>query len=141
MAKKISGIRAVAAVALTTLVGACATTDAPTRAVGAGVAPRSGSPLSGASQPGSSSAAATNAANTPGQHPPADTVDQSLVKKGYKPAQYKGVVFYCQSIITPEHFREQRCYTADQIEAMDREAQLLKNHLMTPGTCAGWGCH
>jgi len=103
MAKKISVIRAVAAVALTSLVGACAT--------------------------------------TPGQHPPTGTVDQSLLKRGYTPAQYNGVVFYCQSTPTPEHFHEDRCYTADQIEAMDRDAQLLKNHLMTPGTCAGWGCH
>jgi hypothetical protein len=140
-AKSVPGITAVSAIAVMALVSACATTEHPTQPIRADVAPQSGSPLSGASPPGSWSSAATNAAATAGQHPPADTVDQSLVERGYKPAQDNGTVVYCQSTLTPEHFRETRCYTAEQIKAMDRDAQSLKNHLMTPGTCAGWGCH
>lgn len=138
-AKRVSGIAAVSAVAVIALASACATSKRTSKPIHAEVAPRSGSPLSSACPPGSSSSAATSAAGTAGAHSPTDTVDQSLVERGYERAQYKGVVVYCQSILTPEHFRETRCYTADQIKAMDRDAQLLKNHLMTPGTCAGWG--
>ena len=83
-------------------------------------------------------AAAPSAADAP---PTTNTVDQALIKRGFKPGLYEGKVFYCTSMLDSEHFRLTRCYTAEQIKAMDRATQGVVNHLLMPGTCHGWGCH
>jgi len=121
--------------ALAAFVAACSTS--PTRPPA--VASPAGSPYSHADPSGSSSAAATPAGSAAA--PPAtNAVNRALIKRGYKPGLYEGKVFYCKSSLDSEHFRLTRCYTAEQIKAMDRATQGVVNHLLTPGTCQGWGC-
>lgn len=117
-------MRAIATIALTGFVAACSTS--PTKAPPAGVAFPAGSP----SPAGSAGAPTTT-----------NAVDQALIKRGYEPGLYEGKVFYCKSALDSEHFRLTRCYTAEQIKAMDRTTQDVVNHLLTPRNCQGWGCH
>src|SRR6185437_11883581 len=131
-------MRVIATMALAALVAACSTS--PTGSPAAPVASPAGSPSSDAAPSGSSSAAAT-AAGSAAAPPTTNTVDQALIKRGYKPGLYKGKVLYCESMLDSEHFRLTRCYTAEQIKAMDRATQGVVNHLLRPGTCQGWGCH
>jgi len=131
-------MRVVATMALAAFVAACSTS--PTRPPPAAVASPAGSPSSDAAPPGFPAAAATPAGSA-GAPPTTNTVDQALIKRGYKPGLYEGKVFYCTSKLDSEHFRLTRCYTAEQIKAMDRATQGVVHHLLTPGTCQGWGCH
>jgi hypothetical protein len=140
-------MRVIATMALAAFVAACSTS--PTRPPPA-VASPAGSPSSDAARSDSlsaaaTSAAATSAAATPaasaGAPPTTNTVDQTLIKRGYQPGLYEGKVYYCKSVLDSEHFRLTRCYTAEQIKAMDRATQGVVNHLLMPGTCQGWGCH
>jgi hypothetical protein len=130
-------MRLIAPIALATFVAACSAS--PTRPPPAAVASPAGSPSSDTASPGFSSAVATPAAS-PGAPPAADSVDQDLLKRGYKPGLYEGQVLYCKSTLDEEHFRVTHCYTPEQIKAMDRATQGVRNHLLTPGTCQGWGC-
>ena len=130
-------MRVIATMALAAFVAACSTS--PTRPPAAAVVSPAGSPSSDAAPSGSSSAAATPAGSG-GAPPTTDTVDQALIQKGYKPGLYKGEVVYCKSMLDSEHFRQTRCYTADQIKAMERDMQAVRNHLLMPGACQGWGC-
>lgn len=160
----VSGLRAVASFVVTGIVVACSTHPSkPTASVAhpvvlpsasatpsgtgassvadAGSASVAGAGASSTATPVGSSSPGAPAAGSPGTvSVPADLVDQSLLKRGYKPGLYQGKVYYCKATLTPEHFREDRCYTADQIKAMDRSRQGIINHLMTPGTCQGFGC-
>ena len=130
-------MRLVATLASAAFVTACATN--PTGPPPVAVASPAGSPSPHAAPPGSSSAAATPA-GSPGAQPTTNTVDEALIKRGYKPGLYEGKVFYCKSTLDEEHFRVTHCYTPEQIKAMDRATQGVRNHLLTPGTCQGWGC-
>lgn len=129
-------MRVLAIMALTAFVAACSTS--PTRPRAAAVASPAGSPPSDAAPPGLS--AAVPVAGSAATPPTANTVDQALIKRGYKPGLHEGKVFYCTSTLDSEHFRLTRCYTAEQIKAMDRATQGVVNHLLMPGTCQGWGC-
>ena len=130
-------MRVIATMALAAFVAACSTS--PTRPPAAAVVSPAGSPPSDAAPSGSSSAAATPAGSG-GAPPTTNTVDQALIQQGYKPGRYKGKVVYCKSMLDSEHFRQTRCYTADQIKAMERDMQAVRNHLLMPGACQGWGC-
>ena len=131
-------MRVIATMAAAAFVAACSTS--PTRPRAAAVASPAGSPSSDAAPPGASSAAATPAGSA-GAPPTANTVDQALIKRGYKPGLYEGKVFYCKSMLDSGHFPVTRCYTAEQIKAMDSATQGVVNHLLMPGACQGWGCH
>ena len=130
-------MRVIATLALAAFLAACSTS--PTRPEAAAVASPAGSPSSDTARPGFSAAAATPAGSA-GAPPATNPVDQALIKRGYKPGLYEGRVFYCKSMLDSEHFRLTRCYTAEQIKAMDRATQGVVNHLLRPGTCQGWGC-
>ena len=124
--------------ALAGFVAACSAS--PTRPPAAAVPSPAGAPSPVPAPPDFSAAAATPAGSA-GAPPTTNTVDQALIKRGYKPGLYEGKVFYCASMLDSEHFRLTRCYTAEQIKAMDRATQGVVNHLLMPGTCQGWGCH
>ncbi len=130
-------MRVLATMALAAFVAACSTR--PTRAPAAAVPSPAAALSSDAAPPGFSSAAATPASSA-GASTTTNTVDQALIKRGYKPGLYEGKVFYCTSTLDSEHFRLTRCYSAEQIKAMDRATQGVVNHLLRPGTCQGWGC-
>jgi hypothetical protein len=54
----------------------------------------------------------------------AETVDQRLVKRGYRPRQLNGQLQYCKSeTLTGTHFRNTVCITAQQIKAIDQNTQ------------------
>lgn len=131
-------MRAIATTVLAAFVCACSTS--PTRPPASAVASVAGSGPSDTAPSGISSTTAAPA-GAAGARPTANTVDQALIKRGYKPGLYEGKVLYCESTLDSEHFRLTRCYTAEQIKARDRATQGVVNHLQMSGTCQGWGCH
>ena len=131
-------MRTIATTALAAFVGACSTS--PTRPPASAVVSVAGSRSSDTAPSDFSSTAAVPAGSA-GARSTANTVDQALIKQGYKPGLYEGNVLYCRSTLDSEHFRLTRCYTAEQIKARDRATQGVVNHPLMSGTCQGWGCH
>jgi len=136
--REVRRMRVIATMALAALVAACSTS--PTRPPPAAVVSPTGSPSSDAAPSGSASVAASPAGSG-GAPPTTNTVDQSLIQQGYKPALQNGEVVYCKSMLDSSRFPQTRCYTADQIKAMERDMEAVRNHLLKPGPCQGWGCH
>jgi len=61
-------------------------------------------------------------------------VDQSLVKRGYRPRVSNGQVRYCKSEeLTGTHFSNTVCLTADQIKTIDRNTQSQLDSISRPG--------
>jgi len=131
-------IRTVLVAALPVFLAACSTTPPPTTAAVSGTAAASAT----ASLPpvvteGSSSSSGGGSSSSAVQ---AESIDKELVRKGYKPTEHDGQLFYCKTELTPDRFPVHRCYTAEQIRQSEREANSELDHLHMPGVCTGFGC-
>ena len=86
--------------------------------------------------------AATPAASASDQ---AQTVDQKLVKRGYRARQINGQLRYCKSeTLTGTHFSNTVCLTAEQIRSIDQNTQGELDTMNRAGktTCLGSnGCN
>jgi hypothetical protein len=68
---------------------------------------------------------------------PADTVDQSIVKRGYRARRVNGQLMYCRSETqTGTHFSNTVCLTAAQIKAIELNAQSTLDTMSQIGRSA-----
>jgi hypothetical protein len=81
-------------------------------------------------------------ANSTGEQ--AETVDQSLIKRGYQPRRIKGQLRYCKSqTLTGTHFDNTVCLTSSDIKANDQNTKRdLDTINRLPGTpCPNNSCN
>jgi hypothetical protein len=65
------------------------------------------------------------------------SVDQSLVKRGFRPVQRQGQLLYCRShILTGTHFSNTVCLTQAQIAANDENTKANLDTLSRAGKAA-----
>jgi ABC-type phosphate transport system substrate-binding protein len=88
---------------------------------------------------GATSTPAATSAVTPAtsSNDQAETVDQSLVKRGYRPRRRNGQLLYCRSeTLTGTHFSNTVCLTEAQIKASDRNTESTLGEMNRPGKTA-----